>query len=226
MDHKASPRSEIEYSFRVVFYGSVEKLKEVTRNYYLFREIQGDPFLWIPDSMLFDTKSFNRLILWDRVNQRKTLAYIIFQETQEKSTLLYVYLSKPKSRISLVYKPKLKKPKLLKSNVSNPKMFIPRWRVYQHYWKALHKELGDQGWLDSKNVVTEVKKLRRGGPIPKSDSKKWEIIKGWLEVKGDMTQESYCMSKAISSSTLRKWMRQMSQSELERMRQEIDNEMK
>lgn len=50
---------------------------------------------------------------------------------------------------------------------------------------------------------------KRGGPAGTPENQKQWIVRGWLEVQGRMNQEVYANSKGISSSTLRRWMREL-----------------
>ncbi|HZQ07351.1 MAG TPA: hypothetical protein VFD70_12295 [Anaerolineae bacterium] len=54
-----------------------------------------------------------------------------------------------------------------------------------------------------------IRKRRRGGPLPPSDTEKLRIVHGWLRVQGRMNQEVYARAQGISPATLRRWMRQL-----------------
>ena len=50
---------------------------------------------------------------------------------------------------------------------------------------------------------------KHGGPAGTPENQKQWIVKGWLEIQGRMNQEVYANSNGISSSTLRRWMREL-----------------
>ncbi len=52
-------------------------------------------------------------------------------------------------------------------------------------------------------------KRRRGGPLGTPEEKKLEIVREWHEVQGDTSQEIFCNSRGISSSTLRRWEKEL-----------------
>lgn len=64
--------------------------------------------------------------------------------------------------------------------------------------------------LPTQQLPTRIERnLRRGGPLPTPDDVKLEYIRGWFEIQGKETQESYCSRNGISPSGLRYWMRKM-----------------
>lgn len=50
---------------------------------------------------------------------------------------------------------------------------------------------------------------KRGGPAGTPEGQKMKIVRGWLEVRGRMNQEIYSYSQGVTSSTLRRWVRQL-----------------
>ncbi|HEY4667617.1 MAG TPA: hypothetical protein VIH26_09985 [Anaerolineales bacterium] len=50
---------------------------------------------------------------------------------------------------------------------------------------------------------------KRGGPAGTPENQRIKIVRGWLRVQGRTHQEVYASSQDISTSTLRRWMRQL-----------------
>ena len=83
---------------------------------------------------------------------------------------------------------------------------------------------------EDETITTETTEKNKGGRRENPDTKKKDIVKGWLKIVesgSNQTQKSYCANNAIDDSTLRRWINDLKKSgEFEEIEMELKAEIK